>query len=279
MMCPMLFVLVVQVGRSAVSLLCTARAPIVNITVLSDSHAVHQQLRRMLDNASCPGSVAVTNYSLDARHISIEHIVGRFKQLGIARVGHHSSWGGYAKLLVAELVPVAATLVVDTDTLFARDATSTVWPQLARFAPQQLLAARGLRSKHGCVGPPHRLNSGVMLLDLQRMRAARWVDSLLALPRAIADGDHGLAPCRKMVEVQAGNTRSPGLKMVYGDQEFISVGCMRSPGACGALPPAAHYDWCDRGSSGWAPGGTIYHFNCAAPMHSVPSTWLVNSNS
>ena len=61
--------------------------------------------------------------------------------------------------------------------------------RVARFAPQQLLAARGLRGKHGCVGPPHRLNSGVMLLDLQRMRAARWVDSLLALPRAIADGD------------------------------------------------------------------------------------------
>ena len=94
--------------------------------------------------------------------------------MGVVAFKHHSTWYGYTKLWLPVLLPdLDRAIFVDTDTVFLQD------PRLldvtARFDPGQALGATQLvvpEGRHNLFRV--RITSGVLVMDLGKMRAAGW---------------------------------------------------------------------------------------------------------
>ena len=193
--------------------------------------------------------------------IDRRHMIRHFGAHGLVHVSHHSGWGGYAKLILPELLPadVETTIMLDADTVVARD-LAPLWSLRHRLASSgHVLAAKRLSTGGVCLRG-QRINSGVMLLSIRRMRELNWTSSLLANISHLGRRGAPARECGKMV-------RGNGSTLAAGDQELLSLGCLLS-GACSALPPRLHQDTCD-GFSG--SDALVYHFNCRGRPESCPS--------
>ncbi|CAD7971523.1 unnamed protein product [Amoebophrya sp. A25] len=185
-----------------------------------------------------------------------------FSAHGYTKLGeHHSGVGGYAKMIAARLIPdsVDRTVLLDTDTILNAN-FENLWSQFSDFNPTQVLTATHMPGDGLCVRDGNRIQSGVVLMDLKRMRELGWVDFVMRQSRG----------CRDCVKSDV---------MTCGDQEFTSFGCQQRRGACGNLRPMSHYDFC---MQEYWPGGhgpelwqssrnaTVYHFNCRGRMSECP---------
>ena len=232
-----------EVGRSAYSL--HKFSPAAQITVLTDSHAIARQL---------------PTYNVSV--ISMDATRERFARFGLTKFSHHSGLGGYSKILVAELLPehVKATIVLDSDTLVVSD-IARLWNLRQRlFAAKSgggaLLAAKRLSTGGACF-KGLRINSGVLLLDVDQMRKTNWTSTLLERVAWLGRGNVPARQCGKLVRNRS--------TLAAGDQELLSYGCLRAArGTCAALPDAMHQDRCDGISGG--DRAVILHFNCRARL-------------
>jgi lipopolysaccharide biosynthesis glycosyltransferase len=144
-----------ELARSAFSL--TRTTPSVAFDILTDGPELAEQLAA----ASVPSRARV-------HQLTREAVLRRFHAHGLYRFAHHSGLGGYAKLLLAELLPadVSSTILVDTDTLFVAD-IAPLWALRHRLAASGgVLAAKRLSTGGACLRG-QRLNSGVVLMDVQ----------------------------------------------------------------------------------------------------------------
>lgn len=188
----------------------------------------------------------------------------RFQSFGLQHFAHHSGLGGYSKLLLPDLLPTSlnATILVDTDTIFVAN-VAPLWALRHRLERTGgVLAAKRLSTGGACLRG-QRINSGVVLLDLARMRTIGWVPTLLTRVAALGRRGVPARQCGKMV-------RNNGTTLAAGDQELLSFGCLQAgPGACLPLPPAYHQDKCD-GFMG-AATALILHFNCKGSPSDCPT--------
>ena len=166
--------------------------------------------------------------------------------------GHQSGPGGYAKLVPTDWLPasVERTLLIDTDTLFARD-PSAMWNRtFTRFGSGQLLAMTPfVKQGFGCVRTQRPTGRAQFNQEIQFGRAA---------PRRGGDAAARLGGDRRPDAVggaaDAGRARllvvCPGRVAVRRRPGAFSLVCASTKGACGNLPPNAHCDRCgntDRG--------------------------------
>lgn len=234
-----------EVGLSAYSLSRVSTEP-TEVVVLTDTEHMRRSLSHTLANHASSLSWSV---SLMQR----EQLVRRFASFGLRRVMHHSGWGGYAKLVAAELLPATLnyTLLVDTDTVFAAD-VSGLWTFMLRSTRRAVLAAKRIARQEGSCLHGQRINSGVLAMNLRRQRQLNWTGRLLAHAAYLSAHSVPARHCGKMV--RNGTVRA-------GDQELLGLACFRALGECVALPPRFHQDRCE----GIAlPNGVIFHFNCGA---------------
>ena len=160
--------------------------------------------------------------------------------------------GRFAKQVLSEIVAgdtlllprcLDRLLVLDTDTVVARDLTPMWEASFKRFLPGQVLMAKkvGGRPVGGsCVSNAAygnatvEFNSGVMLWDVTAMRRTQWAKHFIAqlgeLRRSTCDGGF-------MVNKDA---------ICVGDQVLLSVACARRPEACAVPldPPSLHAEYC-----------------------------------
>lgn len=177
--------------------------------------------------------------------LSRNMLAGEFKKYGFSKFKHHSGIGGYTKMIAEKFLPtsVARTIVVDTDTIFNSN-LGDLWSQFDRFDSHTVLLAKPLHDAL-CIHGGHRINSGVVLMDLNRMREIGWTDFEFSQTRKCKG-------CTK------------GSVMQCGDQEFLSFACQSKKGACGKLDTRFHYDYCDNRKI-WNRNSNnvvLYHFNC-----------------
>lgn len=183
---------------------------------------------------------------------NLTEIASIFSTFGYTRVKHHSGFGGYAKMIAAKLIPesIDRTIVIDSDTIFNAE-FEQLWRQFDQFSSAQVLMGKRL-GDHYCVSQGNRINSGVVLMDLKRMRDIDWTDIVMS----------GSRNCH---ECAAGDT------LFCGDQEFISMGCQNRYGACSNLEERLHYDYCNERERMWnTTDATIYHFNCRGDVDRCP---------
>lgn len=98
-------------------------------------------------------------------------------ELGVVGYGHHSTWYGYSKLWLPRLLPNEEwAAFVDTDTIFLKDPWQLLDIRLQMSEAQTIAAARilGNPPTWASLGFTHRINSGLMVLALGRLRAAGW---------------------------------------------------------------------------------------------------------
>ena len=218
----------------------------------------------------------------------------RFAAFGLRRMAHHSGLGGYTKLLVADLLPssINATIVLDADTLasdsipdvefsvFAALPALTVQKRLSATTVAQfvadvahiwdlrrtllgggaVLAAKRLSTGGACLHG-ERVNSGLVLMDLRRMRSDNWTGGMM---RRVAQLGRGNVPARRCGKMVRNGT------LVAGDQELLSFGCLTRRGACARLPDHQHQDKCDGMVGARA---VVLHFNCKGqPPRDCPSS-------
>lgn len=173
--------------------------------------------------------------------------------------GHHSGLGGYAKIFVQKIIPASIdrTIVLDTDTVFNSD-IEELWSQFDNFGPGQVLAGKKLGEVGSrafkCIKGGNRINSGVVLMDLKRMRSTNWADFVVGEGKKCSEcvGQHGTMLC--------------------GDQEFVSFGCQQRSGACAGLDGKFNNDYAGA-KRRWADNSAnivIYHFNGHARVFSRP---------
>ena len=229
-----------ELARSSFSLARTS--PTALIDVLTDTDDMAAQITA----AGLPPRAKVRQVQRDA-------VAHRFRAFGLRRFSHHSGLGGYSKLIVADLLQPAvnATIVVDTDTLFVSD-VAPLWALRLRLARDgALLAAKRLSTGGACLRG-QRINSGVVLMDLRRMRQTNFTSSLLSRVARLGRGGVPARECGKMVRNDT---------LAAGDQELLSFGCLHAgPAACLPLPALMHQDKCDGFSGGRA--AVVLHFNC-----------------
>ena len=229
-----------EVGLSAYSV--QRMAPGTAVTVLTDSWRMADQLSMRV-----PKHVKVT--IIDHRTTA-----SYFRRVGLVKMAHHSGLGGYSKLIVDKLLPsdLNATIVLDSDTLLVDDILP-VWRLRERFFRQgALLMAKRITSGGACL-KGQRINSGVLLLDLERMRRTNWTDVLLERIAWLGRGNVPARLCGKMVRNRS--------TLAAGDQELLSYGCLQAgKGTCAALPHGMHQDKCDGIEGGSR--AVILHFNC-----------------
>lgn len=166
--------------------------------------------------------------------------------------GHHSGLGGYSKIFVSKMIPASVdrTIVLDTDTVFNSD-IEELWSQFDNFGPSQVLAAKKmgeLGSKFKCIEGGNRINSGVVLMDLKRMRNTNWADFVVGESRK----------CNACIGKDT---------MICGDQEFVSFGCQQRRGACNGLDQKFNHAYSDTHTTDWhynSANIVIYHFNAGA---------------
>ena len=136
----------------------------------------------LTDSAEIAGQLAVAPLPPRAhvRQLDRAGVQRRFDAFGLRKFAHHSGIGGYTKLILADLLPttVDATVLVDTDTVFVSD-VAPLWALRHRLARGGgVLMAKRLSTGGVCLRG-HRINSGVVLMDLARMRQLNWTSTLL----------------------------------------------------------------------------------------------------
>ena len=239
-----------EVGRSAFSV---SRSTVgASFTVLVDAESSRERLLQV----GLPASAQIQLVHRAA-------VSQRFQDVGLMKGAHHSGWGGYAKLLIPELLPttIEATIIMDSDTINARD-LGAMWALRTQLDERgSVLAAKRLQTGGACLHG-ERINSGVVLMDLRRARQMNWTRSFV-LDR-IAHLGRARLPARECGKMIRNGT------MMAGDQELLSYACLKSR-ACLALPAVMHQDKCD----GWSHSNSalIYHFNChGRPESDCPTT-------
>ena len=187
-----------ELALSAFSL--SRSSPRAEIDVVTDS----DDLARQFEDTGLPVRARV-------RRIDREDVLRRFSTFGLQRFAHHSGLGGYSKLLLADLLPVNATILVDTDTVFV-NSVAPLWALRHRLARTGgVLAAKRLKTGGACLRG-QRINSGVVLYELERMRSVRWVSTMLTKVAALGHRGVSARDCGKMV-------RNNGTTLAAGDQE------------------------------------------------------------
>lgn len=101
---------------------------------------------------------------------------------GIVSFGHHSTWYGYTKLWLPILLnDYSNILFVDTDTIWNHP-PSLIFDELRHFNSSQVIGATSIvnRPKHNqSKSFPNRVTSGVLLIDLEKIRQTlNWVGIL-----------------------------------------------------------------------------------------------------
>lgn len=242
-----------EVARSAFSLIQFSQAVLIH--VLTDDDAMDAKLRQY-------GLMTAT-----VQFVQRPSVLSHFEAFGLYKMAHHSGLGGYCKLLIAELLPptVKATIVLDADTMVVDD-IARLWAlrQTLLGSPRRsvegdgngaVLAAKRLSTGGICLRG-QRINSGVVLMNLQRMRERNWTSHLLRRISLLGVGHVPARACGKMVRNGS---------LAAGDQELLSFGCLKAHGnACLALPDGLHQDKCD-GMTGGA-RALILHFVRAARL-------------
>ena len=191
-------------------------------------------------------------------------VLSRFAAFGLKKMAHHSGLGGYCKLIIADLLPksVEATLVLDSDTLLVNDVAMLWGLRRSIFRPRRgtaaeedgsgggaVLAAKRLTTGGVCLRG-QRINSGVVLMNLRRMRQLNWTGTLLRRIQLLGVGNVPARACGKMVRNGS---------IAAGDQELLSFGCLRAyRGACVPLPEGLHQDKCD--GMGGGTHALVLHF-------------------
>ena len=126
------------------------------------------------ERQTVPSQTAVAWFT--AHPLSDEILWWFHDELGMAEFNHHSSWFGYTKLWLPRLLPDANwILFIDTDTMFLRDPWQLLDTRLAMTAEQAISA-----SEIKGMGYAVRINSGAMLMSLDRLRAGGWERALLS---------------------------------------------------------------------------------------------------
>ena len=188
------------------------------------------------------------------KRVDREAVLRKFEAFGLYRFSHHSGLGGYSKLILADLLPddLQSTVLVDTDTVFVAD-VAPMWALRKTLASRgSVLAAKRLSTGGVCLRG-QRINSGVVLMDLQRMRKTNWTGTLLERVRGLRG-----QPARQCGKMLRGNDT-----LAAGDQELLSFGCLQAgSSACIPLQSSYHQDKCDGFVSTHNP--IVIHFNCNA---------------
>ena len=237
-----------EVSRSAFTLMRYSRTA--RAHVLTDDPTMEQQLQ----------SHGLSDSRVIVQLLAREAVLERFAAFGLTKMAHHSGLGGYCKLLIADLLPLSvdATIVLDSDTMLVNDVAllwglrrSILQPRRTRGSggAGAVLAAKRLATGGVCLRG-QRINSGVVLMDLRRMRQLNWTSTLLHRIRMLGTGNVPARACGKMVRNGS---------IAAGDQELLSFGCLRAyRGACVPLPEGMHQDKCD----GMGGGGhsLVLHF-------------------
>ena len=220
--------------------------------------AVQSRLRR-----TCPAHELLSPQNADAFCAPVAPLSApRLLVLGVTmsevwshweRSGHVSGHrfdavgaGRFAKPVLAELSVVPRclehVLVLDTDVLAGRDLSQLWLRGFSAFGPSQLLMAKlhqvgDLWTAYGGQKACEKLrdatiNSGVMLLDLGRMRRTRWVAHVMSqLSSNRTDAEH-------CALVRNGTLCS-------GDQLVLSAACGTRRAACEHfLSPDEHAEYC-----------------------------------
>jgi hypothetical protein len=220
----------------------TARRPRTTMHVLTDTASMARQLVA----ADLPPAARV-------RQIDREYVLRRFDAFGIRKFAHHSGLGGYSKLLIAELLPprLNASILVDTDTVFVAD-VAPLWALRHRLARSgAALAAKRLSTGGTCLRG-QRLNSGVVLMDLQRMRATNWTETLLARLARLGRGGVPARLCGKSAPAPRSADRSAPLQQqrARGPPRRFPTERASPPRAAHTRgPPHAHLHTCAHSSS------------------------------
>jgi len=197
--------------------------------------------------------------------------------------------GRFAKLIIADILPawLHRTIVLDLDVHFSPFLSPFLSLQKAwdvvDSKPGRVLAASEISPIDPCGGAP-RLNSGVVFMDVQRMRTLGWtgwirreVKAVLETPRRVQrDGRRAYRNAAK-----GGKHRVPELRHIdctraagalltpkrnFGDQEWLSHMCNYDEGIgrCGTLPQWVHANYCSYQSASLARKSVFAHFNCGA---------------
>jgi hypothetical protein len=161
---------------------------------------------------------------------------------------------------------VPRALVLDTDVLASRDVRPLWAASFGSFGPRQVLMAKrlwahehawsGLAHAAACVRhvSSHALNSGVLALDLRRMRASRWSEHVMATVSRSVSASRSRPPLSEHAD-GAGvcGLASRNGTLCVGDQLVLSVACALRPAACAnALDAAEHAEYCVRDEFGKA---------------------------
>ena len=180
-------------------------------------------------------------------------VLEQFAAYGFTRMAHHSGLGGYTKLLIPDLLPasVRQTIVLDSDTLIVND-VGALWTALRQTSASKVdavLAAKRLSTGGACLRG-QRINSGVVLMNLNRMRELNWTSTMLHRLAKLSQKNVPARLCGKLVRNGS---------LAAGDQELLSYGCLSSDrGVCMPLPHGVHQDKCDGMSGGGQ--AVVLHF-------------------
>ena len=192
---------------------------------------------------------------------------GVWTKSGFNRSYHQSGLGGYAKIVAsADGVLPAWTeqlVVLDTDTFFNQDYSST-WYETAKTLqshPGALLSAKqfNLHNNLGQCFKGHHVNSGVMHMDLKRMREARWAESVVS----VAADLRGKPTCFQDIGQSWTNGFVNEDVICSGDQEILSLACGRHADRCLLTLEGRHNnEMCAAPNKRLPHGQVIYHYNC-----------------
>lgn len=248
-----------EVSRSAFTLLRFSRTARVHI--LTDDPTMDQQLQHY----------GTSDSRVFVQILNRADVLNRFAAFGLKKMAHHSGLGGYCKLIIADLLPISveATLVLDSDTLLVNDVAMLWGLRRSILRPRRgtgvedsggggaVLAAKRLTTGGVCLRG-QRINSGVVLMNLRRMRQLNWTGTLLRRIQQLGVGNVPARACGKMVRNGS---------IAAGDQELLSFGCLRAyRGACVPLPEGMHQDKCD--GMGGGTHALVLHF----VSHNAPGT-------
>ena len=189
------------------------------------SAALH--IHVLVDSASNSAlSTLFTSWPLECVQVSLHMLANHTAEIAWVRTSHASGMYGLSKLTYERVLPhVPRIIAVDTDLVFTRD-VAELWALFDSFTETQMIGAvpqqsdwySGSRVKAEWRWPAvdRGINSGVMLLHLDRMRYTRWRHTWTALARAQLSGGSTLAP--------------------LADQDVFNLAMTRKPDAFAVLP-------------------------------------------
>ena len=113
-----------EITRSVYSLARVCRRGQPRVLVITDSADLQLEMRSAfhgLGTMLASKSAVTPDIRIDL--VRREWVTNRFAESGLHRLAHHSGWGGYSKMIAADLLPRSLnfTLLIDTDTIFAAD--------------------------------------------------------------------------------------------------------------------------------------------------------------